>query len=152
MVTGRREHRASERGSIAVEFAYSMPIILIIFVVMMMFSDLHLTKHHLNVSLHQAARACGMYDNENQVVECVRQTMIVSLDERVAGKCDVTNGVTLLDWDDDRGWFVAEVGCTYQGYRPVQMLATLFGGDVAATDAIFDLKVQSVFARYGRTN
>jgi hypothetical protein len=148
----RLSSRLKERGSIAVEFAYSMPIILIIFVVMMMLSDIHLTKHQLSVSLHQSARACGMYPNENQVMECVRVTMLNSLGENVSGKCDVSNGVALLNWEDDRGWFVAEVGCTYQGYQPIRLLASLFEGDVATVDALFDIKVQSVFARYGRNN
>lgn len=139
-------HRAQERGTIAVELAISMPIILLVFTVAVVFTDLSVTKNLMTTSLSHMARVCGA--RTDNIGGCLQDALLnANISNGLLGrKCSDLQIGALEETDD---WFRVTLQCQYDGYKPERILGLLSNGDVGFWQRLWQLEVETIFAKYG---
>ena len=137
--------RAQQKGIVAVEIAYALPILITVFMVMIFLSDLMLVRHHLNVSLNQATRACASTNTQAEARNCMEQWMVFQLQgSGVDNRCDVAGNV---DVNIVNGVFLGQVQCTYDGFAPLRAIFLLGGLDQGEMSNMLNLSVMAPFPR-----
>ena len=139
----QRSKRAAQKGIVAVEIAYAFPFLLLVFMVMLFLSDLMLVRHHLNVSLNQAARVCAYKESRIQAASCVTASLDQQLtDAGISGRCNIVGNVDVVDQGD---LYLSSASCEYNGFAPVQAIFDLSGGTI---DDLAELRFVSVTAPF----
>ena len=127
----RQPHRREERGSVALEFAVSFPILISVFMVMMFLMDLMMVKQEVTSIGNSAMRECTQIPDASPAVlgDCVMA--IVDRTQNLSGSnhrytCQPdpappisTSGGTTVQ--------VINLRCTYEGFAPTRAIEDLTG-------------------------
>ena len=139
------QSRTDQKGVVAVEIVYALPFLIAVFMMMIFLSDIMVVRHHLNVSMNQATRACTNHDTRAQARECIEQWMVFQLQgSKVEGRCDVRGNVSVAVVD---GVFLGEVSCRYDGFPAIRNIFDFLGMDQNQLNQILDLNILVPFPR-----
>jgi hypothetical protein len=138
-------NKTHQKGVVAVEIVYALPFLIAVFLMMIFLSDIMVVRHHLNVSMNQASRACTNHDTQGQARECIEQWMVIQLQgSSVDGRCDVRGNINVGIVD---GVFLGEARCRYDGFPAIRNIFDFLGMDQNQLNQILDLVILVPFPR-----
>lgn len=121
--------RPDERGSVAVEFAFSFPLVIMVFMVMMFLMDVMMVKQEITNVGFTAMRECAGTGNPEQcVLSLITQSQTLQ-GSNARYSCNATAGVATAT--PGTVFQVVNLDCEYQGFLPLNSILDLVGEDLS---------------------
>ena len=133
--------RREERGSVAVEFAFSFPLVLVVFMVMMFLMDVMMVKQEITNVGFTAMRECAGAEGAPEACVLSLITQAQQLPGSNARYSCEADGEAIAN-TPGTVFYAVNLNCEYQGFKPINSIFDIIGVDL---DELTEIEVQVFF-------